>query len=242
MSEGLSALLVFHIAAGISGLVFGTTALLARKGAWLHRKAGNAFFIAMMLMAASGVCVAVLKPAAASFNSVVGVVTFYMVATSWVTIVRKEGAAGAFEIVALVVALAAGAGAVAFGVAANAAKGTFDGIPAGVYFFFGAIALTAALLDLRVIRRGGVSGAHRIARHLWRMCFALFLGALAFFLGQAHVFPKWVRDTQLLGLPVIAVLMLMAFWLARVLLTRRYKGTAAAARAVPSRLSERRAP
>lgn len=220
-----SALLIFHITAGGFGLVLGATALLARKGARLHRMAGNAFFISMLLMAISGMCLAVLIPAAAKLNGVVSAVTLYLVATSWVTVLRKESESGAFEMGALLAALAIAAAGLSFGVAAaDSATGTLDGIPAAAYFPFGAVALVAAALDVSVIARGGVSGAQRVARHLWRMCFALLIAAFAFFIGQAAVLPTWVRETRTFYAPVIVILLLTVFWLLRVLLTNWYKG------------------
>jgi hypothetical protein len=40
--------------------------------------------------------------------------------------------------------------------------------------------------DARMLARGGVLGAKRIARHLWRMCFGLFIAAGSFFLGPSN--------------------------------------------------------
>jgi len=81
------------------------------------------------------------------------------------------------------------------------------------------------LLDVRMMARG-IQGAHRIARHLWRMCFALFIAATSFFLGQtqgspAQVFPEPLRQGAVLAIPVLLVLLLMFYWLARVLFTQR---------------------
>lgn len=218
MTDGLLALMFLHITAGGFGLAAGAAALAVRKGAWVHRTAGNVFFVAMLLMAASGLALAHLTPAAPVFNSIIGTLTLYLVATSWATVVRKAGETGAFEIVALVAALAAGATGVAFGLDAAAQS---QGDAAAFYFVFGGIALLAAAADASVIARGGVSGAQRIARHLWRMCFALLIGSIAFFIGQgAKVFPAWLRETQLLAAPVILVAVLMVFWLVRVLATK----------------------
>jgi len=224
VSASLTAVLLFHITAGGFGLVSGGTALLARKGAWLHRTAGNVFFIAMLLMAASGAIVAVLMPAAASLNGLVAAVTFYLVATSWVTVARKDGETGAFERFGLVVALAIGVVGLTFGFrATNDAKGVYDSIPAGIYFGFAAIGFVAAVFDISVIARRGVSGAQRIARHLWRMCIAMLIASLAFFVGQAAVLPAWVRDMKLNVVPLVIVLVLLLFWLFRVLLTGWYR-------------------
>jgi uncharacterized membrane protein len=222
--------LLFHITAGGFGLIFGATALFARKGAWLHRRAGSVFFIAMLLMSASGALYAVVKPAAAYLNVVVATVTFYLVTTSWMTVQRKAGEIGAFEKVAPLAALAAGVGGLIFGLeATNSANGRMDGIPAAPYFFFGAVGLFAAALDVSVILRRGVSGAQRIARHLWRMGLALLIAALAFFLGQgAKVFPAGLRETKIQFAPLIVVLVLTVFWLLRVLLTNWHRRQLAA--------------
>jgi len=55
------------------------------------------------------------------------------------------------------------------------------------------------------------------------MCFALFIAAGSFFLGQQQVFPVSVRGSPLLLVPVLAVLALMLFWLCRVRFTSAYK-------------------
>jgi hypothetical protein len=56
------------------------------------------------------------------------------------------------------------------------------------------------------------------------MCFALFIAALSFFIGQAHVFPKPIRIPGLLVLPVLAVLVTMLYWLWRVRIRRSLRG------------------
>jgi cobalamin synthase len=63
-----------------------------------------------------------------------------------------------------------------------------------------------------------------VARHLWRMCFALFVAALSFFIGQAKVIPKPIRIYPLLALPVPAVLVTMFYWLWRVRFRRSLRG------------------
>ncbi|MEX2284854.1 MAG: hypothetical protein WEE89_20370 [Gemmatimonadota bacterium] len=58
------------------------------------------------------------------------------------------------------------------------------------------------------------------------MCFALFIAALSFFIGQAQVFPKPIRIPALLALPVLAVLVAMFYWLWRVRVRRSLRGMA----------------
>jgi hypothetical protein len=79
------------------------------------------------------------------------------------------------------------------------------------------------VLDLKMIYRGGVSGAQRIVRHLWRMCFAMFIATTSFFLGQAQVFPQPVQESSVLFLPVIVVVLLSGYWFIRVKFTGWYQ-------------------
>jgi uncharacterized membrane protein len=53
-------------------------------------------------------------------------------------------------------------------------------------FMFGVAALLASAGDRRMIRAGGLRGAPRLKRHLWRMCFALFIASIAFIPGAAE--------------------------------------------------------
>jgi uncharacterized membrane protein len=217
-----SPILLFHICAGISGLLSGAVAMSFRKGSRPHRAAGNVFFISMLGMSAAGAYLAFMK---SQMNNVFGgILAFYLVATAWATARRRDGQTGIFDWVALLVILAAGAGIVTYGVeAASSQTGSKDGIPAGMYFFLGSVALVSAAGDVRMLVRGGVFGAQRIARHLWRMCFALFIAAGSLFLGQQQVFPAALRKTNVLFLASILPLILMIFWLFRVRFGNAYK-------------------
>jgi hypothetical protein len=77
------------------------------------------------------------------------------------------------------------------------------------------VASTAAL-DLRMILRGGISGPPRLARHIWRMCTALFVATGSFFIGQPQVFPAALRGSPILFSLGLAPLGFMIFWLFRV--------------------------
>ena len=56
------------------------------------------------------------------------------------------------------------------------------------------------------------------------MCFALWIAALSFFLGQADEFPAQLRIYPLLAVPMLVVIVLMLYWLVRVLFTNRFRG------------------
>src|SRR5262249_3437204 len=59
---GAGAILYTHIGGGTVGLLSGTVALLARKGGKLHRRSGNIFLAAMLVMAGIGAVVAPFLP------------------------------------------------------------------------------------------------------------------------------------------------------------------------------------
>jgi hypothetical protein len=87
-------------------------------------------------------------------------------------------------------------------------------------FAVGGICLLAGLSDLKYIFRGKLSATQRISRHLWRMCFALFIATGSFFLGQQDVMPQAVRGSPILFVLAFAPFALMLFWLARVRFSR----------------------
>lgn len=211
-----------HVLAGLLALAAGAVALAAAKGKKLHRDSGKLFAGAMLFMSASGAAMAAVKPDRISV--VAGTLTFYLVATGLLALRRPRPGARRLEAAALLVALAVSAAGFRLGLFASASpRGTIDGLPAAPAFLFGVVALFAAIGDARLVRAGSLEGARRIARHLWRMCFALWIAAASFFLGQPQVFPAPLRRSGLLALPVLAVLLLLFYWLARVRLGTRYR-------------------
>jgi hypothetical protein len=112
-----------------------------------------------------------------------------------------------------------------------------DGVPVGMTFFMGSVMLLAAAGDVRMLVRGGVFGAKRTARHLWRMCFGLFIAAGSFFLGPSnrplrllstvgvgkHLPPALFSTTLYLILTILPLILLI-FWLVRVRFTKEYNG------------------
>jgi hypothetical protein len=229
-------ILILHISAASVGLLSGAAALLLRNGGRLHRMAGNVFFVSMLTMSGIGACVAPFLPQPQWGSVVGGVFTFYLVATSWVTVRRNDGSVGLFEIGALLAASSVAIAGVTFGLqAVNNPAGLFAGVPPPPFFVFAAVAALAAALDLRMIVRGGVFGAQRIVRHLWRMCVALLITAVSFFLGQQQVLPAFLRGSPLLFVPEIAVLGVLIFWLVRVRFTNWFKPDAAYRKALAKR-------
>jgi len=218
----LSPLLLFHIGVGTTGVLSGFVAVFLRKGSRGHRLAGNVFFIAMLCLGASGACLGFLR--SQPTNVLAGILTCYLVATAWMTARRRDEGTGILDFGVLLVALAVGSGYVTDGVAAARSQtGLKDGVPAGMLFVMGSVALLAALGDVRMLVRGSVSGARRLARHLWRMCFALFIAAASVFLARQRLFPAILRNTGTLYLLSFLPLILMIFWLVRLRVANAYK-------------------
>jgi uncharacterized membrane protein len=207
-----------HIIAGLSAIVAGAVALSVAKGGALHRKAGTVFVWTMVVMGSLGAFIASTKLHISfqKFNVMAGIFTVYLVATALLT-VRAHPGKRWMDVAALVVALAIAIfslGLAALGL--GAAK--FSWFPTVPAVIFGTVALLAAIGDVRMLRAGALQGKHRIARHLWRMCVAMFIATGSFFMGQAKVFPEEFRILPLLAAPMLLVLVTMFFWWARVLI------------------------
>jgi len=124
----------------------------------------------------------------------------------------------------LLVVLAVTLASLTFAIEALTNGGTRKGMPTFPFVMFGVAGLLAIVGDVRMVRSGALKGAARLARHLWRMCFALFIAAISFFIGQAEVLPKPIRILPLLALPVVLVLVTMFYWLWRVRIKRSLRG------------------
>ena len=79
-------MLVVHIAGGMIAVLAGSMALVVRKGSRLHRRSGDVFAISMLFMAAAGAYIALRK--SQSFNVFAGTLTFYLVATAALVVMR----------------------------------------------------------------------------------------------------------------------------------------------------------
>jgi hypothetical protein len=186
--------------------------------------AGTVFFVALLTMSGIATIVAPMLDADQWVNTTMAVFTFYLTATAWATVQRRAGEVGRFERAAAVVPV--GVVVVGLWLAWVAVQAGSAGANAPV-FPFAVIAALAAVCDVRMIRRGGVSGPPRVARHLWRMTLALFVATGSFFLGQQKFLPEAMQGTFIPAVPVLGVVVLLAFWMLRVRLPRRPRPTPA---------------
>jgi uncharacterized membrane protein len=214
--------LLAHIGGGSLAILSGFAALFSGKGNYIHRAAGKVFSVSMIVMAIGA---SYLGYAHADVNDIIaGMTTIYLIATAWMAVKRRDGQIGFFEPAAFLVALAGVAANLEFAyLAANSETGLLYGVPAKQYHIVSAILGLAAVLDLSVLLRRGLSGKERIARHLWRMCLALFIAVGSLFLGQMQFFPEAIRHIEILATPVVVALAMMGYWIIRVLFTGWYK-------------------
>ena len=217
-------MLPIHITAGLLALIAGGIALYAAKGSWLHRRSGIVFVAAMLVMSSTGAIMAGLKPDRGT--ALGGVLVFYIVITSLLTVRRTVTQARGLLTGLMIVALLLGITEFLLGfAAARNANGRLDGYPAALYFVFGSVAFLCAIGDARMLRAGAIEGAKRLTRHIWRMSFAMWMATASFFLGQAKVFPEPLRHAfGLRAIPVVLVLVVMVYWLVRVRSKRQRAG------------------
>jgi hypothetical protein len=214
--------LQIHIVAGALAMILGAGALLARKGATVHRRSGQLFVGSMLVM---GITASALGPIPN------GLMPVYFVATALTTVRPVTAWTRWLNAGALAVAIVLALGSVSKGFEALASPGGVrNGVPFFMLFFIGTVMAIAAAGDLRVMWSGPLRGARRIARHLWRMCFALFIAAGSFFSIEARVarlLPEPFTTVGMRMLPIAMVFMAMFYWLWRV--RRRRAPTAASA-------------
>jgi hypothetical protein len=230
-----SPILVVHICAGSLGLLSGTAAMSFRKGSPRHVLAGRVFVASMLTMGVFAVYLAITRHQPNNIGG--GILTVYLIGTAWLTARRRDGETSRLDWVVLLIPLALGILTWMNGIQVlRSGESSQDGVPVGMTFFMGSVMLLAAAGDVRMLVRGGVFGGKRIARHLWRMCFGLFIAAGSFFLGPSnrplrllsavglgqHLSPALFSTNLYLALTILP-LMLLIFWLVRVRFTKAYK-------------------
>src|SRR5215469_17716910 len=180
-----SPMLTVHICGGTLGLLSGAAALAFRKGSPPHVLAGRIFVASMLTMGAAAVCLAVVRHQPNNIGG--GIPTIYLIGTAWLTIRGKAGETKWFDWIVLLIPLAIGIAGWKNGLdAMRSPTGEKYDVPAAMHLFMGTICLLAATGDVRMLLRGGIFAATRIARHLWRMCFGLFIAAGSFFFGPSN--------------------------------------------------------
>lgn len=224
-STGLPFLaLAFHVTAGTVGLVAGSIAIASRKGGTWHRRSGQVFVLAMIAMGLSAVGIALYEHKASAFS---GALAVYLVFTGWTTVRQNPAMGRRADIALMLVAFFFAAAGFAQGFKALGRPGhQIEGVPAGMQFFLATIILLAAIGDVRVIRGGALRGARRLARHLWRLCFGLFIATGSFVaqLVKMSFMPAWTRSLAVILLLAAGPLVVLLYWMWRVRLRQNLRG------------------
>jgi uncharacterized membrane protein len=217
--------LLIHVLAGALGLVTGYTALAVAKGAPLHRRAGMVFVYVMVTMSMTGLLVSASRGIAPAINIPTALLTFYFVITGMTTLRQAQGgperSRGAsvsspagwsrrLQVAGMVFAVALGVGCLVLAVSSIGRGGAAAGM-AYPLVMFGAVALAAGNGDRRLIRDGALKGAPRLMRHVWRMCFALFVSSIAFYLGPDRL-PEALQSPAFRATGVLIPIAAIGYW------------------------------
>lgn len=215
-------LLPIHIAAGGLAIILGAVALSVKKGGNIHRRSGLLFVYAMLVMGVSASMLSLLKGRDVG-NVFAGVLTAYFVGTALTTVRPVSPWTRIINAAALTVAAVLAVGCVFGGVRLINTPGLDSGgvsfRTVGVMSLIIAALLTMAVVgDVRTMRLGMPRGRPRLARHLWRMCFALFIAAGSFFSVServAKILPEPFTTGQMRLLPIVLLFGTMFYWLWR---------------------------
>ncbi|HEX9163003.1 MAG TPA: hypothetical protein VF980_14955 [Thermoanaerobaculia bacterium] len=210
-------LLPIHVAAGGLAIVLGAVALSVKKGGTIHRRSGMLFVYAMLVMGISASILGFLKSPG---NELAAFMIAYFVGTALTTVRPMPRRTRPMNVAALAVAVGLALIDIAAGVIAfNTPRGFRNGVPFVMYFFLATVLLLAATGDVRVMRFGMPRGGPRLSRHLWRMCFALFIAAGSFFSIRervAKILPEPLTTGPMRALPILLLFGAMFYWLWRV--------------------------
>jgi uncharacterized membrane protein len=210
-----SPLLLVHITGGTIGLISGFITISLRKGSNRHRIAGYVFVAAMLTMASAGAYLALRKVQPP--NILGGTLTFYLIATAAMVFRPRVPITRIFDVSALLIGAAVAAVEFTFAVqATHSSTGERFGDPAPLYFIFGTIVALAVGGDIRVLFRSALTRTQMLIRHLWRMCFGLFIASGSVFLARQQLFPAFMRKSGALIFLTVLPFLLMLYWFIRV--------------------------
>lgn len=215
--------LSFHVAVGVIAMVAGFMAIAARKGGKWHRRIGMLFVYTMIATGITAAGISVYEGKSAGG----GIVTAYLVFTGFTAVKPLPAAGRQVDIVLMLLAITLGLAGFppAFEVLGMPGSQR-DGVPAGMLFFMTTIILLAGIGDLRMVLARGIQGTRRIARHLWRMCFGLFIatGSFAGQLASMDFLPEPLRNITTVLILSVAPIVALLYWMWRVRLRRNLRG------------------
>jgi hypothetical protein len=182
-----------------------------------------------MLVMGFSASILALRNSPTDGNLIAGLMTAYFVGTAWTTVRPVSPWTRRINAAALMVVLGLALVSIVGGVKAfNSPLLSPGGVPfrtIGVMsFILATVMILAAAGDVRILRSGMPRGGPRLARHLWRMCFALFIAAGSFFSIRervAKILPEPFTSGPMRALPILLLFGTMFYWLWRVRARRR---------------------
>jgi uncharacterized membrane protein len=193
--------LPLHIASGSIALLAGLVAIVAKKGARLHRLSGKVYFYAMCGVAASAFYLSVYKHIPFLFN--IGVMSFYFTYTGFRSVKNKKAIPGTMDKLVLFANLLASTVQLYMG---------FSG--GGVLpLFFGALGGFIGVQDAKIYffkaQDAPVNKKLWLIRHIGRMSGAYISTLTAFLVVNlrdvpVHSYVVWIAPT-IIGVPLIVM-------------------------------------
>ena len=213
--------LVTHFGTGLIALVAGAIALSVAKGGRLHKQSGMVFTVVMI---ATGILASVISVYAGK-SVFGGLFVVYLVYTATATVKPMQWSGRRLDILLMIFPFVFGVLSLIDGYNIWQLPGhAREGVPAFMILFLGTVALLAGIGDFRMIQGGALRGTKRLARHLWRMCFGLFIATGSFFFGQMKFIPAPIRFVPVICALGVAPLVILLYWMWRVRLRRRLAG------------------
>jgi uncharacterized membrane protein len=216
--------LAVHFATGLASIVAGTVAIAVRKGGTLHKSSGMIFTWAMLALGLTAAGIGAYERQPGQVFG--GLLAAYLVYTGTTTVKPFPVIGARLDVALMILAFLLGA-AMWYGAANEWLDPSMEvvGRPRVIPpLVAGTILILAVIGDFRTWRSGGLRGSRRLARHLWRMCFSLFVATGSFFLGQMKFIPEPVRIVPLLVVLAFAPIPVLLYWMWRVRLRARLHG------------------
>jgi hypothetical protein len=187
----------------------------------------------MLVMGTFAAYLAIVVPGQIA-NLFGGGFVIYLVATAWLTVHRRTpaivlaeklafAAIGLLFLCFVVTVLQIATGISFLPTSAPPIRG-----PQAIAFYVITFVIgVAAFTDAKVVFAGGIAGAPRIARHLWRMCTALIMATgSAFTNGLPRLLPGPMHVSGIYFLPMLVPFGLLIYWMIRVRFTGWFKPAA----------------
>lgn len=206
-----------HLAVGTVAVATGLIAMFTKKGTKIHKHAGTAFMISIVLLSLSGFYLSHVRDL--QFTFLLSGLALYLVLTGWMAAKRSSAKDGVSHVslydkagLVFMVIFVSGCFLVSyFGVRFGWTYPTSE--PAyEAYALIGGCGLLFLVGDVNYLRVGRATESIRLKRHLTRMCSTMLIATTIFFLGNNHVLPELLRSTPILLIPILTVAVFMLIY------------------------------